>query len=66
MGMVPKRILIFKNLIEGLEPPQDTENGKPVGKDEHLEGECDVLVTKGRETSKRQEELNRLNCSEFQ
>lgn len=50
--MAPKRISIFKNVIQGVEPPKDTEKEKPTGENEHVEGECDVLVTKGRETCK--------------
>lgn len=34
-----------------MEPTKDRKNGKPERKDEHWEGDHDVLVIKERETS---------------
>lgn len=39
-------------MVEGVEPPKDTEKEKPTGGNEHVEEECDVPIMKGRETFK--------------
>ena len=40
-------------MVEEMEPTKNTEKGMQEGEDEHLEGECDVLVMKGRESFKK-------------
>lgn len=47
MEIVPEQVLIFKTVVEKVEPTKNTEKGMPDGGDVHLEGQCNVLVVKG-------------------
>lgn len=40
-------------MVEEMEPTKNTEKGMKEGEDKHLEGECAVLVIKGRESFKK-------------